>query len=193
MFKQINKAKAGFTLIELLVVIAIIGILASIVLASLNTARTKARDAKRIGDIRQLQLALALYADSSVSGGGGGGNYPIANATCAGTPGAPTTNAFGLEALTPTYIQTLPHDPNKTAADATVDSGCYHYASGTAAVAYYHLAAALEGVDNSAFDSDRDCDSSTTAGGTQCFTAAVANPFNGNLDSVALPYYDVTN
>lgn len=55
----------GFTLIELLVVIAIIGILASVVLASLNSARQKARDSKRIGDLKQIQLALELYADSA--------------------------------------------------------------------------------------------------------------------------------
>ncbi len=54
----------GFTLIELLVVIAIIGMLAAIVLASLNTARLKSRDAKRVADLKQVQLALELYADS---------------------------------------------------------------------------------------------------------------------------------
>ena len=53
----------GFTLIELLVVIAIIGILSSVVLASLNSARMKARDARRIADFKNVSLALELYYD----------------------------------------------------------------------------------------------------------------------------------
>lgn len=53
----------GFTLIELLVVIAIIGILASVILASLNSARTKARDAALISGIQQVKTALELYYD----------------------------------------------------------------------------------------------------------------------------------
>ena len=61
-----NKSK-GFTLIELLVVIAIIGILSSVVLASLNSARQKSRDAKRVADMKQLQLALELYYDANSS------------------------------------------------------------------------------------------------------------------------------
>ena len=69
--KKIHKTK-GFTLIELLVVIAIIGILATIVLVSLNTARQKARDARRVGDIRQIALALEMYYDSTTLGYPGG-------------------------------------------------------------------------------------------------------------------------
>ncbi len=55
------KGSKGFTLIELLVVIAIIGTLASVVLASLNNARMKANDAKRLAEMRQVMVALESY------------------------------------------------------------------------------------------------------------------------------------
>jgi general secretion pathway protein G len=55
------KNNKGFTLIELLVVIAIIGILAGIIIPNLNSAKQSGRDAKRISDIKNIQLALALY------------------------------------------------------------------------------------------------------------------------------------
>ncbi len=51
---KIKVTNKGFTLIELLVVIAIIGLLSSVVLASLNTARGKARDAKRVAELSSL-------------------------------------------------------------------------------------------------------------------------------------------
>lgn len=55
----------GFTLIELLVVIAIIGILSSVVLASLNSARMKARDAQRISDLEQIGRVMSLATGSN--------------------------------------------------------------------------------------------------------------------------------
>ena len=78
--KYFKQSKAGFTLIELLVVVAIIGLLSSVVLVSLNSARAKARDARRTSDLRNVQLALEMYYDKygtyRVAGTGysGGGN-----------------------------------------------------------------------------------------------------------------------
>ncbi len=66
--------KKGFTLIELLVVVAVIGVLASVVLSSLNTARAKTRDAKRLSDMKQVRVALELFYNNHgkfpVPGGG---------------------------------------------------------------------------------------------------------------------------
>jgi prepilin-type N-terminal cleavage/methylation domain-containing protein len=56
--------KRGFTLIELLVVISIIGLLASIILTSLTTARLKSYDARRRQEIRNISTALTLYRDT---------------------------------------------------------------------------------------------------------------------------------
>jgi prepilin-type N-terminal cleavage/methylation domain-containing protein len=67
MYMTSTKSTQGFTLIELLVVIAIIGILASVILASLNTARDKGSDAAVKADLKGVQNEAAIYYDDNGS------------------------------------------------------------------------------------------------------------------------------
>ncbi|PIP30022.1 hypothetical protein COU12_00655 [Candidatus Jorgensenbacteria bacterium CG10_big_fil_rev_8_21_14_0_10_54_38] len=53
-----NNKRGGFTLIEMLVVVAIIGLLSSVVVVGIGSAREKARDTKRIADLRSIQSYL---------------------------------------------------------------------------------------------------------------------------------------
>ena len=67
-------SRRAFTLVELLVVISIIGLLSSIAVVSMTSARSKARDGKRQADIKQIITAMQLYYDTN-------GKYPDASGT----------------------------------------------------------------------------------------------------------------
>ncbi len=103
------KRQKGFSLIELMVVIGIIGLLASIMVASLASARKTSRDTKRKADLTQLKTALENYYTANYG-------YPSTSSQWWGTSangGGHTTsgvNAY-IPGLTPTYLSTLPTDP----------------------------------------------------------------------------------
>jgi type II secretory pathway pseudopilin PulG len=136
-----------------LVVIAIIALLASIILASLNTARIRSRDAKRVADIKQIQLALEVYYnDNSL--------YPA--------------NIYAASGgISPNYLPTVPTDPNYAISSATCSTapttaGCYLYSGlvpsgGGTTCAAFHLGATLEQSSNTALNNDSD-----SAAGTKC-------------------------
>ena len=83
------KNKKGFTLIELLIVIAIIGILASIILVSLQSARIKAKVAAFKGEVASIQPRAIMDCDGASNGTAIGlpatfTQTSYANATCTG-------------------------------------------------------------------------------------------------------------
>lgn len=134
-----KRTQRGFTLIELLIVVAILGILGAILFVAIGTSpQVSARDARRIADVNQLQLALELYKNADSQGA-----YPTS-----------------LAALAPTYIGGEPKDP-KTGLK-------YNYSFNPLTnPTNYHLGVTLEDSSNKALCTDADFDDSAFAGGTK--------------------------
>lgn len=109
------KNKKGFTLIELLVVIAIIGLLSTLAVVALTSARQKARDSKRVADMKQLQTAMELVFSQN-------GKYTIDGVTC-GAPKAVSDLGCAKSPLTD-YLPNVAvmKDPSKPAALCTAAS-----------------------------------------------------------------------
>ncbi len=120
MKKAFNK---GFTLIELLVVIAIIGILASVILASLNSARAKGTDAASKADIDNARAQAELYYDSNSSSYAG-----VCTAAGSATPGGINTMVTDAASKSGTTLVTT----LATAGSATT-TVCHDQADGWAA------------------------------------------------------------
>lgn len=125
----------AFTLIELLVVIAIIGILASVVIANVSSARTKARDAKRVADKNEIIKALQLASDDN------SGAWPSSGGTwvCMGPSGekcftgySSIEDANSISKESATLIKKfLPTWPTTDAATGTRAYNRYLYNSNT--------------------------------------------------------------
>lgn len=119
--------KGGFTLVELLVVISIISLLSSIVFSSISSARSKARDARRITDMKQITTALYLYYDKN-------GFYPAnTDNDCGGWDIGKNGGSGSADPFISLLAEFLPITP----ADPVTTSSCggyryYRYPAGTA-------------------------------------------------------------
>jgi len=122
--------KKGFTLIELLIVVAIIGLLSTLAVVALGSARVKARDSKRLADLKQLQTALELYYTDN-------NEYPTGSVLLGSTAAACLNSTVGwtTTGCDNPYMGLVPVDPK---------DGNYTYTAASSSSSYT-ITATLEG------------------------------------------------
>lgn len=137
--------KRGFTLIELLIVIGIIITIAALVIVSVSKARARGRDAKRISDLSQIQLAMEMYKD-----GAGNGRYLALNVGPPASWGLADDGISEICSATPNpceiadylrgYLSPFPKDP--------LNKNNYVYRQTATSSNNYWLSALFEDPDN---------------------------------------------
>ncbi len=137
-----NARTGGFTLIEILVVIAIIGVLSSVVLASLNTARVKAADAQRIVSLKEIQSSLELFysINGRYPGPGDGAISAFNIAPYSGSACGYQNDWCDFEVVMKSHIGSLPKDT----AGALSGGGRYVYKRNSSHPELYGLAVSLD-------------------------------------------------
>ncbi len=95
----VSHKRGGFSIAEVIVAVSIIALLASVVIVNVQDGRKKARDAQRVSDLQQLQLAIRAYRDANSS------DYP------ASLSGELVARGSGMGALTVSYLTKALTDP----------------------------------------------------------------------------------
>lgn len=122
--KFFSKNRQGFTVVELMVVVSIIGILSTVTYASFSQAQKKARIAKRVSDLKQMQVALEYYYAVNKAYPDSGGVWIT---ECVEFNGNGNNVIPGL---VPNYIASIPKDPKSSAtsgANRPMWGNCYMY------------------------------------------------------------------